>query len=68
MLFMPCIIDSQLTVLSPTKCAVFFRDILYFSITFKTPTCFDPLWDHHQGIRTEYCELTQRDFYGRKVY
>ena len=24
--------------------------MLYYNITLDTPTCFDPLWEHHQGI------------------
>jgi hypothetical protein len=41
---------NQLTTLSPTKCTTLFPDILYYNITLNAATCFDPLWDHHQGI------------------
>jgi hypothetical protein len=34
----PCIVDKELTTLSPKKCTVFFPDILYYSITFSIPT------------------------------
>jgi hypothetical protein len=33
-----------------TKCTLLFPDISHYSITLKTPTRFDPLWGHHQGI------------------
>jgi hypothetical protein len=49
-LFIPCTADNQLTILSPTKCTILFPDIFYFSITYNTATCFDPLRDHHQGV------------------
>jgi hypothetical protein len=49
-LFIPCIVDNQLTTLNPTKCTILFPDSLYYNITLNTPTSFDPIYDHHQGI------------------
>jgi hypothetical protein len=49
-LFVPCVVDNQPTVPSPTKCTILFPDILYFNITLNTATCFDPVWDRHQGV------------------
>jgi hypothetical protein len=46
-----CTVDNQLTTLSRTKCTVLFPDILYYSITLNTATCFDRLWDHHHGFK-----------------
>jgi hypothetical protein len=40
----------NITALSPTKRTVLFPDILHFNVTLNTAICFDPLWDHHQGI------------------
>jgi hypothetical protein len=47
-LFIPCVVDNQLTTLSPTKCTISFLDILYYRLTLKASTCFDPLWAHYQ--------------------
>jgi hypothetical protein len=53
-LFTPCIVDYQITTLGPTKCTIFFPDILYYNVTLNTATCFDPLWYHHQGNTLKY--------------
>jgi hypothetical protein len=49
-LFTPCTVNNQLTTLSPTQCTVLFTDILYYNNLLVNPTCFNPSWDHHQGI------------------
>jgi hypothetical protein len=48
-LLIPCIV-GKLATLSPTKCTELFPDILCYNSMLNTATCFDPLWDHHQGV------------------
>jgi hypothetical protein len=50
LLFIPCIVDDQLTTLSPTKRTTFSPDILYYNSRLNPATCFGPPWDHEHGI------------------
>ena len=49
-MFILCIFDDELTTLISTKCTILSPGILYYNITLNNPTCFDPLWNYHQGI------------------
>jgi hypothetical protein len=44
---------DKFTTLRPTKCTALFLRYLYYNITLNIATCFDPLWDRHQGIKSK---------------